>query len=131
MVRLIEADPKLRVVMKEFPILGPASLTAAKAALAARNQGKYRELHNALMEQRGQLDDAKIMRAAGSVGLDVERLKADMEAPEVTAHIARNLRLADALQITGTPAFVIGNTVVPGAVPLDRLVDLVRAARAG
>lgn len=131
LIRLMEAEPKLRVVMKEFPILGPASVTAAKAALAARRQGKYLELHNALMEQRGQLDEAKVMRAAASVGLDVERLKADMEAPEVAAHLARNLRLAEDLQISGTPAFVVGNTVVPGAVSLETLLELVRAQRAG
>ncbi|WP_207478229.1 DsbA family protein [Arenibaculum pallidiluteum] len=129
--RLIKADGKVKVVLKELPILGPASVTAAKASLAARLQGKYVPFHVALMELRGQLDDAKIFRAAEAVGLDVERLKRDMEEPTIAAHLTRNIQLADALQINGTPAFIAGDRLIPGAVPLDRLLELVRAQRAG
>ncbi|WP_246148921.1 DsbA family protein [Skermanella pratensis] len=129
--RLLESDGKLRLVYKEFPILGPASLTASRAALAAHRQGKYEALHVALMENRGQLDDDKILRIAGSVGLDMERLKRDMESPEIQEALQRNLRLASELNIRGTPAFVVGDQIIPGAVGLDRLKELVAAGRAG
>jgi protein-disulfide isomerase len=122
---------KVRLVLKEFPILGPASLTASLAALAARKQDKYDALHSALMENRGQLDDDKIMRIAGSVGLDMERLKKDMQAPEIQEALQRNLQLAADLNIRGTPAFVIGDQIVAGAVGLERLKEMVAAGREG
>jgi len=129
--RLLESDGKIRLVSKEFPILGPASVTASRAALAAQKQGKYDALHKALMENRGQLDDDKIMRIAGSVGLDMERLKKDMQAPEIQEILQRNVRLAGELNIRGTPAFIIGDQIVPGAVSLDRLKEMVAQGRAG
>lgn len=129
--RLLESDGKLRLVYKEFPILGPASLTASRAALAAQRQGKYDALHVALMENRGQLDDDKVFRIANSVGLDMERLKKDMESPEIQETLQRNMRLASELNIRGTPAFVVGDQIIPGAVGLDRLRELVAAGRAG
>jgi protein-disulfide isomerase len=129
--RLLESDGKLRLVYKEFPILGPASVTAARAALAAQRQGKYDALHAALMENRGQLDDDKIYRIAGSAGLDVDRLKKDMEAPEIQAALQKNLKLASDLNIRGTPAFVVGDQIVPGAISLDKLKELVASGRAG
>jgi protein-disulfide isomerase len=128
---LMGEDRNLRVVYKEFPILGPASVTAAKAALAAARQGKYEPMHDALMELRGQLDDAKVMRVAESLDLDLERLKADMESVEILATIERNMDLARRLEINGTPAFVIGDQLVPGAVPLEQLKEAVGKARAG
>jgi len=127
---LIKGDPKLRFVLKEFPILGPASLVASKAALASRGQGKYVEFHNALMAQRGQLDEAVIMRLAKSVGLDTDRLKKDMESPDVLKVIAANQALAEKLSIRGTPAFVFGDELVPGAIKLDDMKRLTDAARA-
>ncbi|NUB24814.1 DsbA family protein [Azospirillum brasilense] len=129
--RLIKDDGKLRFVFKEFPILSPASLTAAKAALASRGQGKYLEFHNALMAHRGQLDDDVIQRLAKSVGLDTDKLKKDMNSPEVLKVIAANQALAEELGIRGTPAFIIGDELVPGAIKLDQMKDLVAAARKG
>jgi protein-disulfide isomerase len=130
--RLLDSDGKVRLVLKEFPILGPASLTASRAALAAQKQGKYDALHNALMENRGQLDDDKIMRIAGSVGgLDLERLKKDMQAPEIQASLEKNLRLAQELNIRGTPAFVIGDQIMPGAIDLERMRMMVAEERNG
>jgi len=129
--RLLESDGKVRLVLKEFPILGPASLTASRAALAARKQDKYDALHSALMENRGQLDDDQIMRIAGSVGLDMERLKKDMQAPDIQDALQRNLQLAADLNIRGTPAFVIGDQIVAGAVGLERLKEMVAAGREG
>ena len=129
--RLIDSDTKVRLVYKEFPILGPASITASRAALAAQRQGKYDALHSALMENRGQLDDDKIFRIAGSVGLDLDQLKKDMQAPEIDDALQRNLRLASELNIRGTPAFVVGDQIIPGAVSLDKLKELIAAGRAG
>ncbi len=129
---LLRDDPNIRLVYKEFPILGPASLYAARAAIAALEQGdKYGEFHEALMATRAVLSEARVMRIAREIGLDVERLKKDMRAPKVDKIIRRNKRIAKVLQITGTPSFVIGDAVVPGYVGLDQLVALVAEARNG
>ena len=129
---VLDEDPGLRVVFKEFPILGPDSVAAARAALASRNQDpdKYVEFHNALMSTRGRLTQPRIIEIARDVGFDVERLEADMALPEVAQTIARNLALARALGITGTPTFVIGDRLIPGAVDLDSLKRLIAQARA-
>ena len=129
--RLMKDDGKLKFVYKELPILGPASLTAAKAALAARGQGKYEALHYALMGHRGQLDEATFMRLAASVGLATARLKKDMDSPEVQQAIGANLALAEQLGIRGTPGFVVGERIVPGAIKLDDMKKLVAEARKG
>jgi protein-disulfide isomerase len=126
---LLKEDRQLRLVYKEMPVLGQASTIAARAALAARAQGKYDEFHRALMTAKGQIDEAVVYKVAGSVGLDVERLKKDMATPEVDKAIKANLDLADALDIRGTPGFVIGDEIVPGAVDLNTLKQLIAAAR--
>jgi protein-disulfide isomerase len=126
---LLGEDKQLRVVYKEFPVLGPDSVTAARAALAARKQEKYEALHQALMGMRGQITEAAIFNAAKSAGVDVERLKRDMAAPEIDQMLQANHRLAAALDISGTPGFVIGDEVVPGAVSVDALRQLIAAAR--
>lgn len=126
---LIAQDKKLRVVYKEFPVLGPESVTASRAALAARKQGKYDAMHRALMTMKGQISDSAIFNTAGSVGVDVERLKRDMAAPEVDRAIKANTKLAEALDIRGTPGFVVGEEIVPGAISLDALKQLIEAAR--
>jgi protein-disulfide isomerase len=120
-VELEEADPGLRLVYKEFPILGPGSQFAARAALAARKQGKYVPFHNALMRATNQVTEQTVMEIAREVGLDTEQLRADMQDPAIEEAIARNLQLADALGITGTPSFIIGQEVVPGAADLRML----------
>jgi len=126
---LLAEDRQLRFVYKEFPVLGPDSLIAARAALAARKQDKYDGMHRALMALKGQIDEAAIFRVAGSVGLDVERLKRDMSAPEIDRMLKANINLASALDIRGTPGFVIGNEIVPGAISLDALKQLIETAR--
>ncbi len=128
-VELQEADPGLRVVYKEFPILGPGSEFAARAALAARKQGKYVPFHNALMRATDQVTEQTVIEIAREVGLDTERLEQDMRDPAIEEAIARNLQLANALQITGTPSFVIGQQIVPGAVDLRTLQSFVTRAR--
>jgi len=129
--RLIKDDAKLRFVFKEFPILGPGSVVAARAALAAKAQGKYLEVHNALMGHRGQLDDDTILRLAKSAGADMDKLKKDMDSPEVMKVIAANQQLAEQLGIRGTPAFIIGEALVPGAIKLDEMKRLVDSVRKG
>ncbi len=128
--QLMEEDDKIRLVMKEFPILGPQSIQAARAALASVRQGKYVEFHFALMTEPGDMSDPHIRQIARTVGLDVERLQKDMQSPDIDAMIRRNHELARALDINGTPAFVIGNALVPGAVDLPTLKRLVAQARA-
>lgn len=126
---LLGEDKQLRVVYKEFPVLGPESVTAARAALAARAQGKYEALHRALMEMKGQINETAILNAAKSAGVDVERLKRDMAAPEIDRMLQANHQLAAALDIRGTPGFVIGDEIVPGAVSIDALRQLIATAR--
>lgn len=128
-LKLVKDDGRLRYVYKEFPILGPGSIVAAKAALAARAQGKYVEAHNALMSHRGRLDESAVFRILGDAGLDVTKLKADMEAPAVAKAIESNLLLADKLGIRGTPAFIIGDELAPGAIKLDEMKRMVAEAR--
>jgi protein-disulfide isomerase len=128
-VELEEADPDLRIVYKEFPILGPGSEFAARAALAARKQGKYVPFHNALMRATDQVTEQTVIEIAREVGLDIERLEQDMRDPAIEEAIARNLRLANALGINGTPSFVIGQEIVPGAADLETLQDLIARAR--
>ena len=127
--RLAGKDKGLRLVYKEYPILGPASVIAARAALAARMQGKYDAFHAAMMARTGHITDDAVYEVAASVGLDVARLKRDMDAPQIRADLKANRVLAKALEITGTPAFVIGRHVVPGAVSLDDLQQFVADAR--
>jgi len=128
---LEEADPDLRLVYKEFPILGPGSQFAARAALASRRQGKYVPFHNALMQATEQVTEETVMAIARDVGLDTEQLTADMQDPAIQDAIARNLQLANELRITGTPSFIIGEEVVPGAVDLRTLQSLIARARRG
>jgi protein-disulfide isomerase len=125
---LLETDRRVRLVVKEFPILGPDSLTAARAALAAKKQGRYAELHWALLQARD-LSEAAILELARKQGLDPERLARDMRSAEVERVVERNRALADALGITGTPSFVIGDTLIPGAAPVARLAELIAKAR--
>jgi protein-disulfide isomerase len=128
--QLLTEDRKIRLVYKEYPILGPASIVAARAALAARAQDKYLPFHDALMVLEEPLTEATIFRVANQIGLDVDRLKTDMAAPAIAEAIERNYALGQALGINGTPAFVIGDDVAPGAVPLARLKQFVTRARA-
>jgi protein-disulfide isomerase len=124
-----KADPSLRVVYKEFPILGPGSAFAARAALASRAQGKYLAFHDAMLAHPGASTEASALSLAGEVGLDVERLKKDMQDPAIEAVIKRNLALADALHIAGTPTFVAGKAIRPGLADADGMKSLIAAAR--
>jgi protein-disulfide isomerase len=127
--KVIADDHHLRFVYKEFPVLGPVSTTAARAALAARKQGKYDAFHRAMMATKGQINDQTVMDVAGSVGLDVVQLKRDMESPDVDKTLKADFALADALDISGTPAFIVGNQIIPGAIDLDALKQAIADAR--
>jgi protein-disulfide isomerase len=129
MTQAEKADARLRIVYKEFPILGPNSVFAAKVALAANKQGKYVAFHRALYDLRGPVDEAKVLVAAKAVGLDVARLKADTQAPEIGAHLEKNIKLAESLGITGTPGFIIGDQIVTGATDFEGLQALIARGR--
>jgi protein-disulfide isomerase len=129
LAELVREDGKIRLVMKEFPILGPDSVTASRAALAARAQGRYAPFHEALFQMRGGLDEAAIYRVAAEVGLDVERLKRDMKSADIDRILERNRNLAQALGVAGTPAMVVGREFVPGAVDKAGMKKLVETAR--
>ena len=130
-VSLIEQDKNLRVVLKEFPIFGGDSDYAAKAAIAARKQGKYWELHTALLGHEGKVTAAAVDEIAAAQGLDVAKLKADMELPEVAQVIQGNQALAQALAINGTPAFIIDTQLTPGYLPAGDLLAAIEEVRQG
>lgn len=128
----VKADGKLRLVLKEFPVLGPDSVLAARAALAAREQKKYEEFHKALMRLKEPVTEKVIYKVAGEVGLNIERLKKDMDDPKIDLILKNNIKLAHDLDVTGTPAFVIGDQLVPGAISaqsLKQLIDQTRKAK--
>ncbi len=127
--QLAEQDGNIQLLFKEFPILGPGSEFASRAALASREQGLYAEFHNAMMSTDTRLDEPQVLAIAGEVGLDVARLQQDMQDPAIDALIARNHALARDLGINGTPGFIIGNEIVRGATSLEHLTQLVSEAR--
>jgi len=127
--RLQASDPNVRFLFREFPILAPSSLTASRAALAAVRQGRYVALHNALMSTPGHLSDEAIMDIAQRLGLDMNRLRTDMRDPAIDRALSGNLKLAQTLGLTGTPSFVIGDTILRGLASYDKLESLIKAAR--
>ena len=130
---LMKDDSKLRVVLKEFPVLGPGSQEAAQVAIAARMQDKsgkkYFDFHQRLLSGRGQADRARALAAAKEAGFDMAKLERDMASPEVKATIEENMKLAEQLGLNGTPSYVVGSDVVVGAVGLEALKGKVKAAR--
>ena len=126
---LVRRDPNVRVVLKDLPVLGPNSVLAARALLAAHRQGRYLAFYDALLALRVEPTEPAIRQQAERVGLDWTRLRRDMDDPAIARRIETNLRLAQTLGIEGTPALVIGETLVPGAVDLPALERLVAEAR--
>jgi len=136
MVNLIKADPKLKFVLKEFPVLGEGSMQAAQVAVAVRMQDKnagkkYLEFHQKLLSGRGQADKARAIAVAKEIGLDMARLEKDMASEEVKATLQESFKLAEALGLNGTPSYVVGSDVVIGAVGLPALKERVNNARCG
>ncbi len=130
MRKLIDGDKNVRIIMKEYPILAESSRVAARAALAANKQKKYIEFHNLLMESKGALSEDSIMEMAVKAGLDKDKLKKDMESPEIAAEIQANQTLGREVGAHGTPTFIIGDKVIPGAMELDEMKKLVEENRA-
>jgi protein-disulfide isomerase len=129
MDQLLQRERDVRVVLKDLPILGPSSVVASRALLAAQRQSLYVPLYDALMRLREEPTEPVLRREAERVRIDWTRLRRDMDDPSIQARIARNLELARALDIQGTPALIIGTTLVPGAVDLAELQRLTAAAR--
>jgi protein-disulfide isomerase len=135
MLDLMKTDPKLKVVLKEFPVLSEGSVEAAKVAVAVRMQDpsgkKYLDFHQRLLGGRGPADKARAMAAAKEAGLDTARIEKDLASPEVRATIEENFKLAESMGMNGTPSYVIGKQVVIGAVGLDNLKEKIGLARCG
>jgi protein-disulfide isomerase len=135
MLDLMKSDPKLKVVLKEFPVLSQGSVEAAQVAVAVRMQDpggkKYLDFHQKLLGGRGAADKARAMAAAKEAGLDTARIEKDLASPEVRATIEENFKLAEAMGMNGTPSYVIGKQVVIGAVGLDNLKEKIGVARCG
>ncbi len=129
LMAFVKGDGNIRLVLKEFPILGPVSLEASKAAIAAKRQGLYFEMHKALFSHKGQIDSQAIIEIAETIGLDMEKLKKDMADPAIADMVSRQYNLAETLKIDGTPAFIVGGELYPGAADHDRLEAMVKAAR--
>ncbi len=127
---LLAEDGDIKIVMMEFPVLGPNSQFAAKAALAAHMQGKYTAFHEGMMDTSTRLDEQGVLGVAQKIGLDMDKLKQDMESPTVAKELESNALMARSLGISGTPAFVIGDQLVPGAVGKDKIKALVDKSRA-
>jgi protein-disulfide isomerase len=135
MLELMKADPKLKVVLKEFPVLGPGSVEAAQVAVAVRMQDptgkKYLDFHQKLLGGKGQADKARAMAAAKEAGVDMAKLDKDLASPEVRATLEENFKLAEDMGMNGTPSYVIGKQVVIGAVGVDNLKEKIGVARCG
>ncbi len=135
MLDLLKNDQKLKVVLKEFPVLGEGSVEAARVAVAVRMQDKsgkkYLEFHQKLLGGRGQADKAHALAVAKDVGLDMARIEKDMASPEVKATLEENFKLAEALGLNGTPSYIVGQDGVVGAVGLKALQEKINTARCG
>jgi protein-disulfide isomerase len=135
MLDLMKSDPKLKVVLKEFPVLSEGSVDAAKVAVAVRMQdpggAKYLDFHQKLLGGRGQADKARALAAAKEAGLDVARIEKDMASPEARATIEENFKLAESMGMNGTPSYVIGKQVVVGAIGVEGLKEKIGIARCG
>ena len=119
----------VKIILKEYPILGPVSTLAAQVALAAKKQNKYAEIHAALMQLRGRLSEPAVFQIAKEVGLTTEQLREDMMDPKILKHLTRTRELGKQLMIRGTPAFIINDTISPGALTKFQLLELIADAR--
>lgn len=126
---LLKKDKSVRIIYKEYPILGVQSLIAARAALAAKRQGKYAEFHQALMSSKA-INIGVVKATSARLGLNYAKLRQDMDDPQVTESLQRNIRLANSLEISGTPAYIVGGRLIPGAIDATALAQLVSDERA-
>jgi protein-disulfide isomerase len=135
-LELMKADPKLKVVLKEFPVLGEGSTQAAQVAVAVRMQDKtggkkYLEFHQKMFASRGQIDGARALAVVREIGFDVARVERDIKSDEVRLTLEEAFKLAEALGINGTPTYVLTGQVVVGAVGVEKLREAINTARCG
>jgi protein-disulfide isomerase len=124
-----QSNKNVKIILKEYPILGPISTLAAQAALAAKRQDKYSEFHTALMRLRGRLSESAVFQMAKEVGINTEKLQLDMMQPEILKHLERTRELGKKLMIRGTPAFIINDAIFPGALSNQKLLKLIAEAK--
>lgn len=127
---ILDSDPNVKVILREWPVLGEESVFAARAALAARKQGVYNEFHKALMLGEGRASEALVVKTVRDLGMDADQLLADMNDPAVATHLAQSQAFAQNFGFTGTPAFIIGGQIAPGFMELDQMLAAIEAARA-
>lgn len=125
---ILKTDPNVRVVFKQLPVLGPDSIFAAQVALAVAKQGKYDLFHDALMSAEA-LDETTVFALVDKHGLDTAKLRQDMLSPDIKSELEANLAMSAPLGITGTPGFVIGDTIAPGALDIQTMRQMIAAAR--
>lgn len=126
---VLKDDENVRFVFKEMPILGPSSRTAALWALAAHNQDKYFDYHVALMEFRGPKEEAQLEKLARDAGLDVEKMKQDIADGNIEEELNKVMSVASEIGVSGTPAFIVGETFIPGYIGEDGLKEAIKAER--
>jgi len=129
LVKLVEEDKNVRIVLQDLPILSPSSRKMAELSLAAQKQGKYFEMHKALMEHRGSQSEEAFMKLAEDIGLDIEQFKKDVVSEEVKKQVSDIKQMAQALGVRGTPGFIIGDKIYPGYIGDKGLRDAIKQAR--
>ena len=126
---VLSQDKKINFVFVEFPILSEQSYFAAKAALASKNQNLYNKFHLSLMKINGRVNEEKVFSTAKKIGLDIDQLKKDINSPEIEQQLVKNREIAKLLNLNGTPAFIIGNIIYPGALNLNNLTKIIKQFR--
>ena len=126
---VLSEDKKINFVFVEFPILSEQSYFAAKAALASKNQNLYNKFHISLMKINGRVNEEKVFSTAKKIGLDIDQLKKDINSPEIEQQLVKNREIAKLLGLNGTPAFIIGNIIYPGALNLNNLTKIIKQFR--
>ena len=126
---ILSEDKKINFVFVEFPILSEQSYFAAKAALASKNQNLYNKFHLSLMKINGRVNEEKVFSTAKKIGLDIDQLKKDINSPEIEQQLVKNREIAKLLGLNGTPAFIIGNIIYPGALNLNNLKKIIKQFR--
>ena len=126
---VLSEDKKINFVFVEFPILSEQSYFAAKAALASKKQGLYNQFHLSLMKIKGRVDEEKVFTTAKKIGLDIDKLKIDMNNPEIEQKLIKNREIAKLLSLNGTPAFIIGDIIYPGALNSNNLKEIIKKFR--
>ena len=129
LLKVVEKDKNIKLVFKELPILSETSLEAAIYALAAHNQNLYFEFHKKIMEYRGRLNDSVFVEVANSIGLDIEKLKNDLNDNDIRLAIEKNRLIAKGLYINGTPTLIIGDKIIPGAINQQQLNEVIKEVR--